>query len=162
MSASRSCRDAPSFEEYVRGWLYKTNTESADVIYDLVKSGDSLSNSVALTIESLPARKTARLRRLVELFEPYCEWVEDWKPKDWRIEDNYNATSGEVVAFLATGNWDKRNLPHTRRGDVIKLGVEIPSEDVIAAFHGVDSAKFLRIEEGSSWVGAVYRLGRSL
>lgn len=63
-----ACRDAPSFEEYVREWMYGTKTEAAQEIWDLARDGTSLSDAVALAIESLPARKSAQLRRLVELF----------------------------------------------------------------------------------------------
>lgn len=152
-----TCRGAPNFEEYVRGWIYKTNTEVVDVIYDLVKGGDSLSNAVALAIESLPARKTSHLRRLVELFEPYCEWMEEWEPKGWQIDD-YG--KGEAAAGIATKDWTDPLVE--RDSVVIELGVDIPGEDVVAAFNGVDSAKFSRILDHPSFVGGVYRLGRSL
>lgn len=89
----------------------------------------SLSNAVAMTIESLSASQSRELRHFVDLFEPYCEWVEDWEPRGWQIK-----SSGSSVTLFAP--------PGDDWGGLCRRGAH-PSNDVVAAGAGVSSVKFV-------------------
>ncbi len=149
------CRDVPNFEQYIRDWVIRTDSEAADVIRGFTKGGESMAQAVALTIESLPSRKTTRLRRLVELFEPHCEWMEDWASKGYRMQ----AYARGAVAAVAPPE-----LTFDVKGDEDSTapGKDFPSEEIVAAAMGVESAKFSLIKRQQQVVGAVYQLGRVL
>ena len=81
-----ACREAPTFEEFVKKRL-GSRSEAAKMIATLSKE-TSVSNAVAMTIEALSTRQSHELRHLVDLFDSYCEWVEDWEPAGWEIESS--------------------------------------------------------------------------
>jgi hypothetical protein len=125
-----ACREAPTFEEYIRKRL-GSRSEAGKMIADLSKD-TSLSNAVAMTIEALPATKSRELRHLVDFFEPYCRWVEDWEPKGWRIE--------------RSGSWVTLQAPEGRHWDELSARRAHPSNDVVAAAVGVSSVEFDDVE----------------
>lgn len=125
-----ACREAPTFESFVRDRL-SPRSEAAKMIADLEKD-TSLSNAVALTIEALPTSKSRELRHIVDLFEPYCEWVEDWETKGWQIE--------------SSGAWITLTPPEGREWSELCARGGRPSDEVIAAAAGVPSAKFEDVE----------------
>jgi hypothetical protein len=89
----------------------------------------SVSNAIAMTIEALPTGQSRALRQLVNSFERYCDWVEDWEPKGWTIE-----ATGSQVALEAPPGSDWAELCCYRR--------KHPSNEVVAAAAGVSSVKF--------------------
>jgi hypothetical protein len=125
-----ACREAPTFESFVQERL-SPRSEAAKMIADLSKD-TSLSNAVALTIEALPAGKSRELRHIVDLFEPYCEWVEDWEAKGWQIE--------------SSGSWVTLVPPEGRDWNELCARKAHPSDEVVAAAAGVLSVKFEDVE----------------
>lgn len=160
-----ACRDALSFEEYVREWMYSTHTEASEEVYNLARDLEreghpSLANAVALAIESLPARKTARFRRLVELFEPWCEWKEDWESKGWRLQKWDEGSVAVVVPDDIEEDWWLK--VEETKGDIEKERLLFPDEELIAAATSRDSASFKKVHIGPQAIGAVYQVGRIL
>jgi hypothetical protein len=126
-----ACREAPSFEEYIRDRL-DWRSEAGRMLAALSKD-TSLSNAVSMAIESLSTRQSREFRHLVDLFEPYCEWVEDWESKGWDVK-----FSGSFMVTLsppASRNWSDLTV---RGGH--------PSDEVVAAAIGVSSVKFEDVE----------------
>jgi len=121
-----ACREAPTFEEFVKKRL-GSRSEAAKMIATLSRD-TSVSNAVAMTIEALPTRQSHELRHLVDLFDPYCEWVEDWEPAGWEIE-----TSGSRVLLRPPKNYEWGRASH-------------PNNDVIAAAAGVLGVRFDEVE----------------
>jgi len=160
-----ACRDALSFEEYIREWMYSTHTEASEEIYklarDLEREGHpSLANAVALAIESLPTRKTTRLRRLVELFEPWCEWKEDWEQKGWRLQKWDESHVAVVVPDDIEEDWWLK--VEETKGDKAKERDLFPDEELIAAATSRDSASCQKPHIGPQAIAAVYYVGKIL
>ncbi len=130
-----ACREAPSFEHYIKKRL-SPRSEAGRTIAALSKD-TSLSNAVSMAIESLPTGQSRELRHFVDLFEPYCEWVEDWEPKGWEMETLFSGSSVSTVTLLPPEGRDWRDL--TARG-------AHPSDDVVAAAAGVLSVKLESVE----------------
>jgi hypothetical protein len=88
----------------------------------------SVSDAIAMTIEALPPGQSRELRQIVDLFEAYCEWVEDWEPEGWEIE----RSDSQVLVQLPKGyEWGRG--PH-------------PRTEVIAAGAGVLAIRFEKVE----------------
>jgi hypothetical protein len=136
------CRDAPSFEDFVRERL-SPRSEAGKMITSLSKD-TSLSNAVAMTIESLSASKSRELRHIINSFELYCDWVEDWEPKGWEI-----GTSGSWVILLAPEGRDWAELCARRAH---------PPDNVVAAGAGVSSVKYDDFDSTGTRVEITYRI----
>lgn len=121
-----ACREAPTFEDFIRRRL-GARSEAAKMIASLSKD-TSLSNAVAMTIEALPTRQSHELRHLVDLFEPYCDWVENWEPRGWEI-----TPSSSHVLLRPPKGYEWGQGPH-------------PNNDVIAAAAGVLAVRFDDVE----------------
>jgi hypothetical protein len=117
-----ACREAPTFESFVKKRL-GPRSEAAKMIADLTKD-TSLSDAIPIAIHSLPSGKSRELRQVVDLFEPYCEWVEDWEPKGWEIE-----TSRSQVILRPPKDFEWGHSVH-------------PDSDVIAAAAGVLAVRY--------------------
>ena len=160
-----ACRDVLSFEEYIREWMYGTHTEAAEEVYNLARGlaeegKPSLANAVALAIESLPSRKTARLRRLVELFEPWCEWKEDWESKGWQLTKYGDGRFVVTVPDDIEEDWWLK--VEETKGDADKERALFPDEELVAAATNRDSASYEKVHIGPQAIGAVYSVGRIL
>jgi hypothetical protein len=121
-----ACREAPTFERYVSERI-GPRSEAGKMIATLAKD-TSLSNAISLAIESLPTSKSRDLRQIVDLFEPYCEWVEEWEPEGWEVE----ASRSRVVLRPPSGYAWGRD--------------EHPNNDVVAAAAGVIAVRFDEVE----------------
>lgn len=121
-----ACREAPTFERFVSERI-SPRSEAGKVIASLAKE-TSLSNAVSLAIEALSTQKSRELRQVVDLFESYCEWVEEWEPEGWRID----ASRSQV-------------LLHPPKSYEWGHGVH-PDDDVIAAAAGVLAVRFEEVE----------------
>jgi hypothetical protein len=121
-----ACREAPTFERYVSERI-GTRSEAGKMIATLAKD-TSLSNAISLTIEALPAGKSRDLRQIVDLFEPYCEWVEEWEPEGWEVEVSRSHVILRPPKDYAWGR------------------AEHPNNDVVAAAAGVLGVKFDEVE----------------
>jgi hypothetical protein len=117
-----ACREPPTFESFVRERL-GPHSEAAKMIADLVQDR-SLSDAIPIAIQSLPTSKSRELRQIVDLFEPYCEWVEDWEPQGWKVE-----RSGSSVLLYPPKKYSWGHEEH-------------PSSDVIAAASGVIAVRY--------------------
>lgn len=117
-----ACREPPTFESFVKKHL-GPRSEAARLIADLTRD-TSLSDAVPIAIQSLSTGKSRELRQIVDLFEPYCEWVEDWEPKGWEIE-----RSGSQVLVRPPGDFAWGHSVH-------------PDNDVIAAAAGVLAVRY--------------------
>jgi hypothetical protein len=120
-----ACRGAPSFEEFIKKRL-GPRSEASKMITSLSKD-TSISNAVAMTIEALSASQSRDLRHLVDSFQRYCDWVEDWEPRGWEIE------AGDWITLLGP--------PGREWADLCARGAH-PSDDVVAAAAGVSAVKF--------------------
>jgi hypothetical protein len=112
-----ACREAPTFESFVRKRL-GARSEAARMLA-LLTEDMSLSNAIPETIRSLSTQKSRELRQLVDLFDSYCEWIEEWEPQGWQVE-----RSGSNVLLHPPKNYEWGHAEH-------------PSSDVIAAAAGV-------------------------
>lgn len=137
-----ACREAPSFEDFISERL-SPRSEAGKMIISLSKD-TSLSNAVAMTIESLPASKSRELRHLVDLFELYCDWVEDWESKGWEI-----GVSGSWVMLLSPEGRDWSELCARRAH---------PPDKVVAAGAGVSSVKYDDYDLTGTRVEITYRV----
>lgn len=111
------------WDEALEKRLRTSRTEAAKEVLTLAKEM-YVGDAVALVIESMPARKTAQLRRWNDDWEAWCLWL-DWEGQGWKIRD---INSG-IVGLLA---------PHDHRE-----GDARPSEEVVAAAIDADAVKFL-------------------
>lgn len=121
-----ACREAPTFERFVSERI-GSRSEAGKMIATLAKD-TSLSNAVSLAIESLSASKSRELRQIVDLFEPYCEWVEEWEPEGWEVK----VSQSHVLLHPPSGYAWGRD--------------EHPNNDVIAAAAGVLAVRFDEVE----------------
>ena len=121
-----ACREAPTFEHYVSERI-SPRSEAGRVIASLAKE-TSLSNAISLAIEALGTSKSRELRQVIDLFEPYCEWVEDWESKGWEIE----ATRSNVL-LRPPSDYEWGHGKH-------------PNNDVVAAAAGVLAVRFDEVE----------------
>ncbi len=113
-----ACRGAPSFEKYLRDRLLGSRSEVATVLAGLAKDV-SLADAASLTLETLPRVKTKRLRQLVDSFESWCEWIEEWQPRGWSA-----TMRGRRVSVLAPGKSPKDYFPMPR-GEVVAAAVDV-------------------------------------
>jgi hypothetical protein len=126
-----ACRQPPTFERYVLERL-SPRSEAARMLADLAKDS-SVSDAVPLVIESLPVQKSRELRQIVDLFEPYCEWVEDWETSGWEVE-----RSGSKVTVRLPKGYEWGRGPH-------------PRSEVIAAGAGVTAIRFEKVEHDDKY-----------
>lgn len=117
------CRGhAPTFEEYVKKRL-PARSEAGKLVATLSKD-TSISNAIALAIESLSTRASRELRQIVDSFEDHCRWVENWEAKGWRMR--------------VDGDWITLSPPSDFAWGYGKK----PKDQVIAAGAGVRAVKF--------------------
>ena len=122
-----ACRDAHSFEDYMRERFMDSRSEAAETIRQLAQDV-SFMDAVALTIDALRWAQTKRLRRIVELYEPWCEWKNEWVRRGWRLEWCTNPNYFKLIAPEQKNFFERRD--------------EAPSDDVAAAAAGFDRVKF--------------------
>lgn len=121
-----ACREAPTFERYINERI-SPRSEAGKVIASLAKD-TSLSNAISLAIEALGTQKSRELRQIIDLFGPYCEWVEDWEPAGWEI-----TSSRSDVTLRPPKNYEWGRGKH-------------PNNDVVAAAAGVLAVRFDEVE----------------
>lgn len=121
-----ACREAPTFERFVSERI-GPRSEAGKLLASLSKD-TSLSDAVALAIETLSPRQSRELRQVAELFESYCEWVEEWEPSGWEIE-----ASRSRVLLRPPPNYEWGRDEH-------------PNDEVIAAAAGVLAVRFDEVE----------------
>jgi len=132
-------RDYLSYKRYIERWLDSSRSDVAAFIREEVAvtwNGD-VAMAVADALEHqerFPDRDTEELDRVQDLYESWCEWLDDWEPKGWQID-----VSGSNVTLTAPNGSEWKGL--WRRGSH-------PSDDVIAAAAGVLSVKFKGAESG--------------
>ncbi len=103
--------------------LSKCHTEACDEILASVKAGRSISDAVTDAIEVLPASKTRGLRRWLEQWEDFTEWLK-WEAKGWNIRRD-----GKDIIVIAPAN------DHGKHGQ--------PSVKAIAAAADVPRVRFV-------------------
>jgi len=96
--AKTECRYPKIFEEFIHEGFVKKHrgSEAMHSIEDLVKGGDTLSEAVALTIDSLPEDETEDLRQAVENYEQWCQMSE---VRDLLVEKGFNAKDVSLLHF---------------------------------------------------------------
>lgn len=144
-----ACRDPASFDAYIRERLAGGNatghppttrkrqrslgprSEAARVVFEFVeKDRVSMGEAVLLAIEALPASKTRELRRIVDLFEPWCEWIDEWFARGWTFKIGYD---GVIVVPPRTFDYHNKSYP---RIDVISAAVGADVNSRLKAHHG--------------------------
>lgn len=108
-----------------------SRSEAAETIRQLEKDV-SFMDAVVLTIESLGASHTRRLRRIVELYEPWCEWQNEWVRRGWTIERDINP------------NYFKLISPN-KQGEYLQSREDAPDDDIAAAAAGFDRVRLEHI-----------------
>lgn len=100
-------------------------SEATHVLAQLAKDVP-LSEAVLLAIESLGTRQSAHLRRAVELYEPWCEWRDDWASHGWRITRVRKNRAIRLVAPedhpVVWGTMSQQDLPDD---DVVAAGADL-------------------------------------
>ncbi len=72
------------FDEAMLPRLRDSRTEASKLVLDLAQDM-ALADACLSTIESLPARQTVQLRRWVDNWEAYHEWLR-WTKRGWSVE----------------------------------------------------------------------------
>jgi hypothetical protein len=130
-----ACRDPRSFEDFMRERFMDSRSEAAETIRQLEKDV-SFMDAVALTIDALRWPTTKRLRRIVELYEPWCEWQNEWRRRGWSLRWEINPNYFTLLA--------------PKSGPIFERRDEAPSDDVAAAASGFDRVKFEYIGDYSA------------
>ncbi len=123
------CWAPANWEEYVRRWLDKSDTEVAEFVLDEAKEtwdGD-IGKAVNDALEHYSEWDLEELRRVLDLFEPWCEWREKWEPKGWQID-----VRGDVIMLTSPPRYAWGNE-------------DCPSRDAIAAAAGVTDVKLANV-----------------
>ncbi len=88
------------FDDVMMVRLSKCGKEACDEVLKAVKSGRPINEAVLDTIEALPARKTRELRKWLDEWEAYGEWL-DAKKRGWRASIDRRRGTVHIVGGTA-------------------------------------------------------------
>lgn len=132
------------FREWVLPFIEDGKDDASRLVMDDLKHGDSLGDAVADTIESLPARKTMRLRKIVSLFECWRDWVE-LVGKGWEIDRHRKWQPGNRITVYAPNPTDRP-------------WIERPADEIIAAGAGVLDVVYVKAPRADQFVYEVMKI----
>jgi hypothetical protein len=123
-----------SFEDIMRKRLADCGADACREVTKSMKAGRSLADAVLDAIEVLPASKTRDLRRWVNDWEAWGEWL-DFEKAGWEVERQGRKIY--VDAPMAYGMQMRQGYISTSRDRIVKG----PSLEAIAAAVGVESVR---------------------
>ena len=134
-----ACRDPKNFDAYIRERLAAPSraarSEAARVVLDFAdKDRVPMGEAVLLAIEALPASKTKQLRRIVDLFEPWCEWLDKWSEHGWSLDyPRAGFVDVEMPPKVSVSFRDRHTFPSD---DVVAAAIGAEKVELVGAAHG--------------------------
>lgn len=135
---------ASDFELFMGLHLNETRGDEATKavleLWDLHGDGRTLEDAVLDVIESLPTRKTEKLRGFVQQFHAYLEWLDYERVNGWRILPR---SRGIHPFYEKPGTLILVRMTEEEQQRVDRLGIADDASDAVAAAVGARSVHFI-------------------